>query len=207
MIGVRWAAVMSGDEPRLGRETLFRECRTAEPKAEAAWYSKLREQYRPKRIRLLLIGESAPDPRANQPRFFYAPTLTGADNLFRGVVLALYEHRFPRGSAGISKEPWLKRLMCDGIFLIDLVSFPVNRLNAAARARARRDGLEATVTTAKRLGPDGIIVCHDPSHRVLAGPLRDAGLPLLHEEPIPFPLGNKRDEFATKVRIARRGAP
>lgn len=187
---------MSGDEPR-----------TAELNAHAAWYSKLREQYRPNKIHVLLIGESAPDPRAEQPRFFYAPTLTGADNLFRGVVLALYEHRFPRGSAGASKEPWLERLMSDGIFLIDLVPFPVNGLKAAARARARRNGVEATVTHAKRLGPNGIIVCHDPSHRVLAGPLRDAGLPLLHEEPIPFPLGNKRHEFATRVRVARRGAP
>jgi len=56
--------------------------------------------------------------------------------LFRGVVEGLYEHRFPRGSAGSSKAPWLDRLRDDGVFLIDLVPFPVNGLPTAERARA-----------------------------------------------------------------------
>lgn len=90
---------------------------------EAAWYAELREQYRPQHIQLLLTGESAPDPGAAKPRFFYAPVLTASDNLFRGVVLALYDHCFHRGSAGSSKVPWLDRLKDDGIFLIDLVPF------------------------------------------------------------------------------------
>jgi hypothetical protein len=69
---------------------------------EDTWYAELRERYRPEHVKLLLIGESAPDPGAAERRFFYAPTLTSADNLFRGVVLALYDHRFPPGSAGSS---------------------------------------------------------------------------------------------------------
>lgn len=170
---------------------------------EAAWYADLREHYRPDHVRLLLIGESAPDPGAAEPRFFYAPILTAADNLFRGVVLALYDHRFPRGSAGSSKVPWLERLKADGVFLIDLVPFPVNALGSGARARARREATTNAVAVATSLQPDGIIVCHDPSFRVLSGPLRAAGLPLLHDAPIPFPLGNKRDEFATMVSDAR----
>jgi hypothetical protein len=54
----------------------------------------------------LLIGESAPDARATERRFFYAPTLTAADNLFRGVVAALYEP-IPPGRSGGQKAPWL----------------------------------------------------------------------------------------------------
>ena len=169
---------------------------------EAQWYANLREQYRPKAVRLLLIGESAPDPRADEPRFFYAPTLTGSDNLFRGVVLALYGHSFPRGSAGTSKVPWLERLRSDGGFLIDLVPFPVNGLKRGERAQARRDHVASAVATARELHPEGVIVCHDPSYRVLAKPLSDAGLSLLHDKPIPFPLGNKRAEFAVAVRLA-----
>lgn len=41
-------------------------------------------------MRLLLIGESAPDPGSADLRFLYAPTLTAHGNLFRGVILALY---------------------------------------------------------------------------------------------------------------------
>ncbi len=170
---------------------------------EAAWYAELRERYRPSDVRLLLIGESAPDPGAAEPRFFYAPTLTGADNLFRGVVLALYAHQFPRGSAGMSKVPWLERLKEDGVFLIDLVPFPVNALGSGARSRARRDAVSDAVATATRLDPDGIIVCHAPSFAALRQSLDDAGLPLLHQTPIPFPLGNKRAEFVAGVRAAR----
>ena len=54
-------------------------------------------------VRLLLICESAPESDAAESRFFYAPSLTGADSLFRGVVLALDARRFPRSSAGMSK--------------------------------------------------------------------------------------------------------
>lgn len=103
------------------------------------WYAELRAKYRPPRVRLLLIGESAPDPRDAERRFFYAPTLAAADNLFRGVVEGLYGHRFPRGSAGCSKTAWLDRLREDGVFLIDLVPFPVNGLETRERAHARRD--------------------------------------------------------------------
>ncbi|MGK2939678.1 MAG: hypothetical protein ACSLFR_18055 [Solirubrobacteraceae bacterium] len=169
---------------------------------EAAYYAERRERYRPNRVRLLLVGESAPDPGTAEPRFFYAPTLTAADNLFRGVVLALYDHRFPRGSAGSSKVPWLERLKADGVFLIELVPFPVNALGSGARARARRDAVPEAIKPAAKLKPDGIIVCHDPSFRVLYEPLQTAGLPLLHDTPIPFPLGNKRRQFADAVRSA-----
>jgi hypothetical protein len=53
------------------------------------WYEQLREQYRPDRLEVLLIGESPPDPGAGERRFFYASTLQ-IDNLYRGVAQALY---------------------------------------------------------------------------------------------------------------------
>ena len=170
---------------------------------EASWYAALRERYRPPNVRLLLVGESAPDPGAVEPRFFYAPTLARADNLFRSVVLALYDHRFPPGSAGMSKLSWLERLKADGVFLIDLVPFPVNTLGSGARARARRDAVQDTVDLAANLQPEGIIVCHAPSFGVVREPFRNAGLPLLHDAPIPFPLGNTRAAFVAGVHAAR----
>ena len=54
-----------------------------------AWYEQLRDQYRPARLEVLLIGESPPDPGAGERRFFYAPTLR-IDNLHRGVAQGLY---------------------------------------------------------------------------------------------------------------------
>ena len=59
--------------------------------SENPWYSQLREAWKPSHVRLLLIGESAPDDGGdpNNRRFFYSDRL-GSDNLFRGVVKAMY---------------------------------------------------------------------------------------------------------------------
>ena len=166
------------------------------------WYEQLRERYRPERVELLLVSESVPGARGREPRFFYAPTLAAADNLFRGVVKALYDHRFPRGSAGISKQDWLDRLRDDGVFLIDLVPYPVNSLPLADRAKAHRDHAENAALQAAKLDPAGIVVCHAPTFRALAPALRERDLPLLHQDAIPFPLGNKRAEFVARFRAA-----
>ena len=106
------------------------------------------------------------------------------------------------GRAGDSKAPLLSRLKSDGVFLIDLVPFPVNGLSPRERAKARCDHLEACVRQACELAPSGIVVCHGPSFHVLAAPMRAAGLPLLHEQMIPFPIGNWRAGFVEKVRLA-----
>lgn len=169
---------------------------------ENPWYSDLRENWKPARVRLLLIGESPPDNGGDpeRRRFFYAEPLSHADNLFRSVVQALYGSG--KLTKGDPKAPWLERLRNDGVYLIDLAARPVNSLGSTARRQARRDGVEACITRATQLDPEGIIVCHTPSYDVLAAPLRAAGLPLLHDEPIPFPLGNTRARFIDMMRDA-----
>lgn len=170
---------------------------------EPTWYEQLRQQHQPATVRVLLIGESAPDPGAKQQRFFYAPTLDRRDNLFRGVVSAFYDAK--AGVAGDAKKPWLDKLVADGVFLIDLVPYPVDKLSSKDRAKARRDHASACVDSARAVAPAGIVVCHQPSFDVLAKSLRAARLPLLHETAIPFPLGNHRAQFviATKAALAR----
>jgi hypothetical protein len=170
------------------------------PPAEAPWYVALREAHRPARVRVLLIGESAPAPGATERRFFYGPTLDRRDNLFRGVVAAFFGES--PGHAGDAKAPWHDRLKADGVYLIDLVPFPVDKLARRDRAQAHRDHVAACVAQARALAPAGIVVCHGPTFDVLAAPLRAAGLPLLHQERIPFPLGNHRAAFVAKIRSA-----
>jgi hypothetical protein len=186
--------------------TLVRsEAAHGEPVAAPSWYDALRNGYRPPRVRLLLVGESAPDPGATERRFFYGPILDRRDNLFRGVVEAMFGAS--PGRAGDAKAAWLARLKAEGVYLIDLVPFPIDKLPPRDRARARREHVAACVEEAGVLAPEGIIVCHAASFDVLAKPLRAAGLPLLHEERIPFPLGNHRAAFVAKVRAALAAAP
>jgi hypothetical protein len=171
---------------------------------EAPWYSQLRNDWKPEDVKLLLIGESAPDDGGNAEnrRFFYAGELTARDALFRGVVHAVFDvsHLDSRTD---SKLVWLEKLRDRGIFLIDLVPYPVNGANKKVeRPRARRASVVDCVKRASAVKPDGIIVCHKPSFKLLNKPLRVAGLPLLHSEGIPFPMGNWRADFVTGFRDA-----
>jgi len=168
---------------------------------ELPWYAKLREQWRPQTVRILLVGESAPDPADTERRFFYAPTLTRHDNLFRGVVQAFYE-AIPAGMTGAAKRPWLERLQADGVFLIDLVPYPVNHLSEPQKRRERRKHVPALVEQAKAMDPAGVIVCHGGVYTEAAEPLRTAGLPLLHDDLIPFPLYAGLKRFPVAVRAA-----
>jgi hypothetical protein len=175
---------------------------------EEPWYSELRERWRPKHVRLLLIAESAPDDRGDpaRRRFFYADSL-GPDNLFGGVVAAMYgATRDDLKRDG--KRPWLERLREDGFYLIDLAPFPVNvGLSTGARRQVLRASIPGCVDRARALSPDGIVVVKKNLHRMLAGPLRDAGLPLLHNEPIAFPLPEWRPQFIAGLNAARALLP
>lgn len=174
---------------------------------ENVWYQKLRSQWKPERVSLLLIGESAPDDRGDpsRRRFFYSDRLEQQDNLFRSVIDALYGES--RLHMGTSKAPWLERLRADGVYLIDLAPMPINHLPPRARRQAREASVDECVGKARELSPKGIVVCHMPSFKVLSAPLTHASLPLLHNEGVPFPTGNKRGEFVKKVRSAVAAMP
>ena len=166
----------------------------------AAWYEELRERYRPERLRVLLVAESPPDPGDGERRFFYSPELR-ADNLYRGVAQALYGKQ---GETDILNKPAvLDRIRADGFWLIDAVDEPINKLGSAARARAIAAGVPRLAERCVELAPElGVIICHGKVYAAGAQPLREGGVVLLHDEPLPFPLGNWRAAFIRGFRQA-----
>lgn len=171
-----------------------------DPVPEDVWYEDLRRRYRPTMVRVVFVGESAPDPGSGRRRFFYSEQLTH-DNLFRGLMQALYGV----GSSDLacSKASWLARFQQDGFWLLDVANRPVNRLSPRQRLRTLRDAAPAAIARIGAAAPSvGVIVCHRPAYMALeAVGVRDA-LTLLHDEPIPFPLGNWRRVFVECVRAA-----
>jgi hypothetical protein len=169
------------------------------------WYEELRSAHRPEVLRFLLVAESPPDPGSSDRRFFYSPTLAAHDNLYRGVAEAVYgdEPAFDvRRKAAV-----LERLRADGYWLIDAVPTPINRRSNAARRKAIRTAATGLVERCRELAPKGgIIICHTVVYGETAAALRGAGVNLLHDEPIPFPLGNWRAEFVRRFRQAIRKA-
>jgi hypothetical protein len=116
-----------------------------------AWYEELRKEYRPQTLRVLLIGESPPDPGDRARRFFYAPTLAKEDNLYRGVAKALYDHELDVRD----KPAVLARLRDHGFWLIDAVDEPINKKTRAERRRLIRARLADLVARAVELAPTG----------------------------------------------------
>lgn len=169
---------------------------------EAPWYSQLRDRWQPEQVELLMIAESAPDDRGDVAgrRFFYADNL-GADNLFRGVVEAMYGAT--KDDLKLTgKRPWLERLRADGFFLIDLAPFPVNGLRSAERRQALLEAVPDCVARASALAPQGVVVVKTDLYAMLTAPLQAEGLCLLQTAPIVFPLGNTRAQFVEQLRSA-----
>lgn len=171
--------------------------------SEDPWYAERRARWKPQQIRLLLIAESAPDDGGDPAnrRFFYDDHLTGKDGLFREVVRALYDDP-PLVSGPNAKKPWLERLRAGGVFLIDLAAVPVNEFGASDRAAAPSRNVAETTRLATELRPEGIVLVKQNVFDLLSGPIRAAGLPLLHDEFIPFPGSGQQKRFRERFTAA-----
>jgi len=178
--------------------------------SEDPWYSERRARWKPEHVRLLLIAESAPDDGGDlaNRRFFYDHNLTGKDGLFREAVRALYDN--PSLTSGPNgKKPWLEKLKLDGVYLIDLAPVPVNYHSPSERAAALQRNIEATISHAVELKPDGVVLIKQNVFSLLERPARAARLPVLHDEFIHFPGNGQQKHFRERfaAAVARQDLP
>lgn len=166
-------------------------------------YRKWREDFKPTRgIKHLLLGESPPDPGKGQLRYFYNPKYAHPDNLVRGVARAVYPRSISL-SEGENKRLVLEWLQDNGYWLIDAVEYPINKLPDRERRELIRLQKERIIAECLELAPiKGIVICHPRVYCVLAKALWLAGLNVLHDECLPFPIGGDVDEFVERVREA-----
>ena len=52
------------------------------------------KKYRPTKIQILVVAESPPPLRNGQPRYFYFDRLDEPENLYHGVMTALWDSQF-----------------------------------------------------------------------------------------------------------------
>jgi hypothetical protein len=104
------------------------------------------------------------------------------------------------------KKRWLERFQADGFWLLDLADRPSNKLSGLQRKLLLRHAAQPAIARIAAAVPSiGVIVCHNPTYTALeAAGARDGAI-LLHDEPIPFPLGKWRGAFVERVRAALAG--
>lgn len=86
-----------------------------------------RENYKPDKIKYLLIAEAPPE---SLERFFYFLDVKTADWLFLGVMQTLYpskkEEYLQQKRNSVLKDNLLSQFKDDGFYLIDLLDFPLS---------------------------------------------------------------------------------
>ncbi len=139
----------------------------------------LREKYIPENLKVVFLGEPRPDSGSGKPRMFYLPYLSHHDNLFRGLMEALYDADAP--SLMGRKEYWFKRFKSDGFDLLDAVSYPVNHLSQRERKAALVLNVELTANRIKKAKPSkGVIICHAGTYHVIGHKLQELSINILY---------------------------
>ncbi len=147
------------------------------------------EQYRPDRIRLLLIAEAPP---ADPNRYFYFHEVNAHDSLFRHVIRSLLGVEPTREN----KAELLAQLQQQGTFLIDLKPDPVDStsLNSYVPALMHR---------VQGLSPERIVLIKATVYDAAYAALAAAGLPVSSVR-VPFPGSGQQTNFSQAFANAVR---
>jgi hypothetical protein len=167
--------------------------------------SRLRERYRPERIKVLFVAESPPESSDDEVRFFYNPRQERWDHMYRAVMKAVFpEFEYRPGE----KDNWLRKFEEHGYYLIDATDLPVNRISLAERRRKLAAAVEGKLSEIRRLVVPStpIVLVKKNIFAAFHRPLRDAGYNVIHESPLPFPSHGHQARFVEACRTCLREA-
>ena len=106
---------------------------------------RLRERYRPRRVRILFVGEAPPA----SGRFFYQ-----ADSGLYRAVRDTFVAAFP----ALRKSDFLKSFQLLGCYLVDLCGQPVDKITQPLRRRIRLAGETRLARRVRQLHPEIVVV-------------------------------------------------
>ncbi len=157
-------------------------------------YDDIRQQYRPKHIKVLLIAESPP-PAADVPssrHFYRSDQVRREDRLFTNTIKALYPEaaKLVESALEADKESWLRRFQNDGWYMIEALEesqqHEVTKAERQARIGHSMPSLLARVTQLVDKEAK-LILIKSNVFDVAASPLREAGFTVLNTELLDYP--------------------
>lgn len=89
-------------------------------------YESASRKYLPKKIKILFVAESPPHYEdEDSAQYFYFEKVIKAELLFYTLIKAIYDVEFKKSNH--SKTEYLKKLKTDEFYLMDTVSYPINK--------------------------------------------------------------------------------
>jgi hypothetical protein len=165
--------------------------------------ARLREHYKPDRVRVLFVAESPPESTDDEVRFFYNPRQERWDHMYRSVMKAVFpDFAYRKGE----KDKWLREFKKHGYYMIDATDQPLNRLSPARR----REKLNAAVNgklheIAELVSPSTpILLVKKNVFSAFDDRLRRAGYNVIHKKFLPFPSHGHQVEFVEACRNSLR---
>ena len=170
-------------------------------------YDQIRQQYKPKTIRILLIAESPP-PAANvqSSRHFYRiDRMRIDDRLFVNTIKTLYPETVDLKESELetNKEDWLKKFQTDGYYMIEaLEESQIHEVTKKQRQGLIKDTLPQILQRVNKLANKDtkIILIKSNVFDVIAEPLRAAGFNILNKQLLDYPGRYNQTAYREKLR-------
>jgi hypothetical protein len=162
-------------------------------------FENARREYRPSKIRLLIIAESPPSSGG----FFYFPKTIGKDHLFRETMKTI--GLWPQSASmprGVDKNPMLRSFQSRGFYLLDSSRYPVDKMPNLARRKAIQDQLPRLAEDVKRADPLHIVIVKSSIFGPVKRTVEEAGFGsrVLHNRPVPFPSHGNQQKYRTMMK-------
>jgi hypothetical protein len=169
-------------------------------------YDDVRRQYRPDRIKVLLVAESpppAPDVQSSR-QFYYTDRLRKDDRLFVNTIRALWPEAMDvsEGELEMDKASWLRKFQDKGWYMIEALE---DSQEHEVTKKQRQERIAATVPRlierVRELAEPGtkLILIKSNVYDVATEPLRAAGFTVLNHELVDYPGRFNQPDFRRKL--------
>jgi hypothetical protein len=157
-------------------------------------YEDVRQKYKPKQIKFLLIAESPPPESHIQSsrQFYYTDRIRKDDRLFTNTIRALYPEPadLPEADLEAEKETWLNKFKGDGWYMIEaLEESQEHEVTKKQRQAKIRESVPRLIERVKALADKDtkIILIKSNVFQAAAEPLKQAGFNVLNTELVDYP--------------------
>jgi hypothetical protein len=155
-------------------------------------YAEAAKKYAPTRTGVLFVAEAPPD---SLDRYFYFEEMERDDWLWIGLMKAIYPNEWGRTKEERTrKRYWLQKFQRSNFRLIDAVKAPIEGTHGQ-RVRLIRAAAPNLIEEIREIAPKQIVLIKATVHEGLFQRLREAGLPVVNKEPLPFPSSGRQKQF------------